>query len=455
MSSTESGYTHLHPHTWLLSSQGYGFFVDTAERVQFDLAATDSTVWTADVPLVDGHLRAHLFAAGSPLANLSAYSRLTGPAERPPDWIFGPWMSGNEWNTQAEVMRQIDLTADHDIPASVLVIEAWSDETTFYIWNGAQYDAQPSDQPLRYEDFSFSPDGPWPDPKGMVDELHRRGIRLVLWQIPILKHIDEPHAQHDMDLAMARERRYSLSHADGSPYNVRPIWFHDSLLLDPSNPEARDWWLAKRAYLLDDLGVDGFKTDGGEHLWNSDVVMANGAQGEAAINLYPNLYISMYHDMMRERGLEPLTFSRAGFTGIQALPCHWAGDENSTWPAFQASVLAGLNAALSGINFWGWDIGGFSGEIPDAELYVRGAAMAAFCPIMQYHSELNFHRQPSRDRTPWNIAERTGHPEVIDIYRHFAKLRLSLMPYLQAEALARRTCRAAHAAALPRLAGRS
>lgn len=421
------------PMPWFLSSRGYGFYAETAGRVRFDLAAMDNAAWSAVLPL-DRALTVHLFTGAGPLSHVQSFNRLTGPAEQPPDWIFGPWMSGNEWNTQAEVMRQVALSAEHDIPATVLVIEAWSDEATFYIWNGADYTPRVDDQPLRYDDFSFSPTGPWPDPKGMIDELHRRGIKLVLWQIPVLKQMDDAHAQHDLDRAMALERGYCLRNEDGTPYHVRPIWFHDSLLLDPSNPEARSWWLDKRAYLLDDLGVDGFKTDGGEHLWSSDVVMHNGARGDAAMNLYPNLYISMYHDLMRARGLEPLTFSRAGFVGAQSVPCHWAGDENSTWPAFRATVLAGLNAGLSGIAFWGWDIGGFSGEIPDAELYLRGTAVAAFCPIMQYHSELNNHRKPSRDRTPWNIAERTGRPEVIDIYRHFAKLRLRLQPYLQAEA---------------------
>jgi alpha-glucosidase (family GH31 glycosyl hydrolase) len=423
------------PMPWFISSKGYGFFLESEQRVYFDMASADSECWTVESALGhSGDLTAHILTGLSPLDNVRAFSRLTGQAELPPDWIFGPWMSGNEWNTQAEVMRQVELTEFHDIPATVLVIEAWSDETTFYIWNGAQYESRSADHPFRYDDFTFSPDGPWPDPKGMIDELHRRGIKLVLWQIPVLKQMDEPHAQHDLDRAMALERGYCLLESDGQPYRVRPLWFHDSLLLDPSHTEAQNWWLAKRAYLLDDLGIDGFKTDGGEHLWSRNVVMHNGARGEAAMNLYPNLYIGMYHRLMRERGHQPLTFSRAGFTGAHTFPCHWAGDENSTWLAFRASLLAGLNAGLSGIIFWGWDIGGFSGEIPTAELYLRSAAMAAFCPIMQYHSELNFHQKPSRDRTPWNIAERTGHTEVIDIYRQFAQLRLRLMPYLQAEA---------------------
>jgi alpha-glucosidase (family GH31 glycosyl hydrolase) len=59
--------------------------------------------------------------------------------------------------------------------------------------------------------------------------------------------------------------------------------------------------------------------------------------------------------------------------------------------------------------------------------------MASFCPIMQYHSEFNHHRSPSRDRTPWNIAERTGSPDVLPAFRRFASLRETLVPYLVAQ----------------------
>ncbi|MBZ0306399.1 MAG: hypothetical protein K8I82_10060 [Anaerolineae bacterium] len=53
------------------------------------------------------------------------------------------------------------------------------------------------------------------------------------------------------------------------------------------------------------------------------------------------------------------------------------------------SILAGLSAGISGISFWGWNLAGFNGELPSAELYLLSAAMAAFCPVMQYHSEFN------------------------------------------------------------------
>jgi hypothetical protein len=53
---------------------------------------------------------------------------------------------------------------------------------------------------------------------------------------------------------------------------------------------------------------------------------------------------------------------------------------------------------------------------------------------MQYHSEFNHHRDPSVDRTPRNIAARTGEPRVLEVFRRFARLREELVPYLAEQA---------------------
>jgi len=187
----------------------------------------------------------------------------------------------------------------------------------------------------------------------------------------------------------------------------------------------------KRRYLLEEVGIDGFKTDGGEHAWGNDLRYADGSDGGTSNNLFPLRYAGAFHELYDELGKEAITFSRAGFTGAGAYPCHWAGDEDSSWEAFRASITAGISAGASGVFFWGWDIAGFSGEIPSAELYLRAAAMACFSPIMQYHSEYNHDRRPSNDRTPWNIAERAEDPRVIPVFRKFARLRQRLVPYLE------------------------
>ena len=424
------------PIPFLLSSQGYGLYVRSNRWMQFDLAATQPDRWVLEADLgPDEALDLTWFTGTSPLEIIGQFAQLTGPVVLPPLWAFGLWMSGNEWNSQARVEREVEQSLAHGIIPSVLVIEAWSDETTFYIWNDAQYAPVPGRQALCRADFTFPAEGKWPDPQGMIDDLHRKSIRLVLWQIPALRAPQGAHPQHEADRAHFEQQGFGVREADGSLYKIRPSWFRDGYLWDVTNPAARAWWLAKRAYLLEEMGVDGFKTDGGEHLWGGDTQFADGRRGEELWNVYPQLYTEAYHQFTREkRGGDALTFSRAGFVGSQRSPAHWAGDEGSTWDAFRHSILAGLSAGISGIPFWGWDLAGFSGEIPSAELYLRAAAMAAFCPIMQYHSEFNQHREPCRDRTPWNIQARTGDKRVIPTFRFFVNVRHNLMPYIWQEA---------------------
>lgn len=422
------------PIPFLLSSAGFGLFVDSKRWMQFDLAASSPDQWTLEADLgLDGALPLHAFTAADPLDIISAFTRHTGPAALPPEWSFGLWMSSNEWNSQARVEHEVRTSLENGIQPSVVVIEAWSDETTFYIWNDAEYAAKPGAEAFSLGDFTFPEGGKWPDPKGMVDWLHSLGIRILLWQIPVLKVLEAPHAQHEADHAHFTGSGFGVREADGTPHKVRPFWFRNGYIWDVTNPAERDWWLNKRAYLLDDVGIDGFKTDGGEHMWGTDTRFADGRTGAELWNEYPQLYTSAYYEFAREKR-DGLTFSRSGFTGSQRAPMHWAGDENSTWDAFRHSIFAGLSAAVSGIPFWGWDFGGFSGDIPTAELYLRAATMAVFCPVLQYHSEYNPKRDPSRDRTPWNIQKLTGDARVIPVFKELMAVREQLLPYVWAEA---------------------
>jgi alpha-glucosidase (family GH31 glycosyl hydrolase) len=423
------------PFAHIVGGTGWGFHIRTSRRVWFDIgASTADRMWIEAE--VDGADAADLvsigFYAGNPTAVLDAFLKEVGRPKELPEWVFGLWASGNEWNTQAEVMRQVDAHREHDIPVGSVVIEAWSDESTFTAWRGSTAKVQA--EPHRLADFSFPEDGPWPDPKAMVDELHTRGIRLHLWQIPLIKMRPHPRGQVEVDAQTAIRDGVLITEVgpDGRvrPYRNRGWWFPLGLMPDLTDERAARWWTQKRRYLVDELGIDGFKTDGGEHAWGRDLRYLDGRHGDEMNSVFPVAYAKAYGDLLESAGKAPVTFSRAGYTGSQAHGAFWAGDENSTWEAFRWSMFAGLSAASCGILYWGWDFAGFSGDVPTAELYLRSAAAAAFVPIMQYHSEFNHHRSPSRDRTPWNIAERTGDHRVIPIFRQFTKMRERLVPHL-------------------------
>ncbi|MCU6479513.1 TIM-barrel domain-containing protein [Arthrobacter sp. A2-55] len=431
------------PFAHVVGGDGWGFHLETSRRTWYDIGASDKDrlLIEAEVgpePLTGDTLLNLRFFDGTPTTVLKSFLSTTGSAKELPDWVFKLWASGNEWNTQAEVMRQMDLHRETRIPVGSVVIEAWSDEATFTAFRDAEYEPTPDGSPHRLSDFTFPEHGAWPDPKAMVDDLHARDIRVVLWQIPLIKMRPHPQGQARFDAEAAiREGRLIQEEApDGHlrPYRNRGWWFPLSLMPDLTDPEASRWWTEKRRYLVEEVGIDGFKTDGGEHAWGEELHYLNGKRGDEGNNLFPVAYAKAYGDLLESAGKAPITFSRAGFTGSQAHGAFWAGDENSTWDAFRWSLFAGLSASACGVLYWGWDFAGFSGDVPSVELYLRSAAAAAFVPIMQYHSEFNHHRKPSRDRTPWNIQATSGDHSVIPTFRELVELRERLIPYLAQQA---------------------
>ena len=418
------------PAPFFWTDTGFGLYVDTCETTVFafqdDLIEVELPE-TADVVLF----------SGTPETIIRDYMSLSGPAVLPPEWALGIWVSANRWNKQSDVEALLEKLQKYDFPASVVVLEAWSDEATFYIWNEAKYTSVPDGQPLRYDDFDFS-DSPWPDPAGMIQQVHDAGLKLLLWQAPIYKKQGaEEHLniQNELDREDAADRKLCVTMPDGSPYTIpEGNWFSGSMIPDFTNPETVKSWFGKRQYLLD-LGVDGFKTDGGEFVHSEQAQFYDGSTGKEGINRYARDYTERYRDFV---GSSRVIFSRAGFSGQHTVPCHWGGDQQSQNCELASVLKAGLSAAATGMIFWGFDLAGFAGPLPSLDLYRRATQMACFCPIMQWHSEpdggqfreLMPGAQGNNERSPWNMAESYAAPGFMDEIRYWHKLHEKLRPYL-------------------------
>lgn len=416
------------------SSRGYGLYLNTTCYSQFDMASTQNDRYTFRAKTdgsADNMLDYYLFA-GTPAEVIGSYTDVSGKAQNMPKWAFGLWMSANEWDRQSEVLSAVNKSNTYDIPATVVVLEQWSDENTFYIFNDSTYSATSGADALDYNDFTFSEK--WSNPKVMTDTIHDNGMKLLLWQVPVLKHTSYAWEQKDNDEAYMISQGYAVGDGNGSQYRTPTgSWFGDSLLLDFTNEDAVNWWMSKRAYLFDDIGIDGFKTDGGEMVWGRNVSFSDGSTGAEMRNEYPNDYIAAYNAFSKEKTGTGMTFSRAGTAGVQTTGAIWAGDQSSTFSAFKDALSAGLSAGVSGIPFWGWDLAGFTGNFPTSELYKRSVMMAAFSPIMQFHSEKS-DPTPSEERSPWNVQERTGDNTIISHFSYYVNTRMNILPYIYSEA---------------------
>ncbi len=381
------------------------------------------TLGSRDVPPVR-------FYQGTPAEMLAAFVRDTGGAILPPKWSLGIWMSANRWNTQAIVEEQLEMARQAGYPVSVAVIEAWSDESTFHEWNPNPPASAPAHS-----------GNPWPSPAAMIHAFHADNIKLVLWQIPVLKKLGDGHvdAAHEAERQEAIREGFVVRNPDGSPFRIpEGKWFGGSMLPDFTNPAAGRWWFEKRRHLLE-AGIDGFKTDGGEMVYDPETIFHDGSRGLEMRNRYPALYTQSYSEFA---GPERVLFSRAGTTGSWRSPMHWAGDQLSTWEEFRSVMRAGLSAGLSGLLFWTFDIAGFTGPLPTADLYRRATQTAVYISAMQWHSDMPSGQYggstapvtQNNDRSPWNIAAHTGDSTLMADCLWQANWRMNLMPHVWKEA---------------------
>ena len=418
------------PAPFFWTDSGFGFYADTTADTVFDFREDSIEITIpADCDVVT--------FSGSPQEIIAEYMSLFGKPVLPPEWAFGVWASANRWNKQSDIDELLENLKKHRFPASVIVIEAWSDEATFYIWNGAKYTLKADGGFFSFDDFDFS-DSPWHDPKEMAERIHESGSHLVLWQIPVYKKqgADEHlNAQNELDRADAVKRGLCVHNSDGTPYEIpEGHWFSGSMIPDFLDPETEKTWFNKRRYLLD-MGVDGFKTDGGEFIYSDDLRFYDGSDGSKGKNRYPMDYTKSYHRFIGENRV---LFSRAGFAGAHTVPIHWGGDQQSQNCELRCVLTAGLSASLSGMIFWGFDIGGFAGPLPTLDLYRRATQLACFCPIMQWHSEPDGGQfkelmpggEGNNERSPWNMAAAYACPEFMDEMRYWHELHEKLRPYL-------------------------
>ena len=237
------------PFFW--TDTGFGLYVDTANVTAFHFEMECVRIMLPDNASI-------IVFTGSPHKIISEYMSLHGPAKLPPKWALGPWISANHWDSQKKVYELLDQLNLHAFPATVIVLEAWSDEATFYIFNGARYKPEKM-KTFGYSDFDFSK-SVWPNPQKMIQDMNEAGIHLVLWQIPVYKH-GEPgviNEQHALDCSEALEKGLCVCKTDGTVYTIpEGNWFSGSMIPDFTNPDTSASWFSKRQYLLD-IGVEGF-----------------------------------------------------------------------------------------------------------------------------------------------------------------------------------------------------
>ncbi len=379
-----------------LTNQGYGVFVNHPERVSVEVAS--EKVSRVQFSLEGEVLEYFVFFGPSPKEVLTKYTALTGRAPLPPAWSFGLWLTTSFTTSYDEgtVTGFVEGMAERHLPLAVFHFDCfWMREFhwTDFLWDNRTF----------------------PDPKGMLTRLKAHGLKICVW-------INSYIAQRSVLFEEGRQQGFLVKKPDGGVWQT-DLWQPGMALVDFTNADACRWYATKLEGLLD-LGVDCFKTDFGERI-PVEVVWADGSDPKRMHNFYPYLYNKTVFDLLeKKRGKgEAVVFARSATVGGQKFPVHWGGDSDSTFPSMAESLRGGLSLGLSGFGFWSHDIGGFEGKPPE-ELFHRWVAFG----LLSSHSRLH---GSSSVRVPWVYGDRA-----VEVTRFFTNFKMTLMPYLFAQAVA-------------------
>lgn len=366
-----------------------------------------------------GHAIDYTFIAGDNLDQvISGYRHVTGKAPMMPRWAYGFWQSRQRYKTQEELVDVVAEYRRRRIPIDNIVMD-------WFYWREDDWGSH-----------RFDPDR-FPDPKGMIDAVHRMDARLMIsvWA----KFYPTTENYRELD---ARGYIYRRNVEKAEKDWVGPGYV--SSFYDPYPREAREIFWRQVRDNLNVLGIDAWWLDASEPDIHSNLDIEERklrmgptalGPGAAFFNSYPLLHAQGVYEGERRTDPDKRTFilTRSGFAGLQRYGAAvWSGDVVSRWSNLREQISAGVNLSMSGIPNWTHDIGGFSlekrYEQPNAadlaewrELNLRWFQFGAFSPLFRSHGEFPY-------REVWHIA-----PEGTEVYDSLvwhSRLRYRLLPYI-------------------------
>ncbi len=400
-----------YPVPFFVSTHGYGFWLDTTYRSQFELATERDDAWRAwevgPTLAYEVYTKIPDDPRPWPYQIIDLFTAATGRPMTAPPWVYGPRRrigpsSMANGVTEDRAMRDADLA-----------ITAIDDAVHFYP-NGSHIgrEAELSAWIARANALGYRVNGYF---NSMINQAP---------DSPLASRADEGVADH-----------YFFQNTDGDYPNVFILtggnWI-DLYVVDFTSDAASAWYSESFDWATD-LGYSGWMYDFGEYV-QADVVASNGMSGEELHNLYPVLYARTVHDHM-EAGPHAgdwLAFMRSGYTGSSAfVPAMWSGDPAASFEdsdGLPSMVRAGINVGISGVPNFAGDIGGYHcvedhAEAADGELLARWIEQGALSPVMQDQNAC-VGGDPSLKANIWNSQDAQ------DAWRTYARLHTRLFPYL-------------------------
>jgi len=356
----------------LLSTKGYGLLWDNYSASNFYGAENANTKFKYESE--SGTMVDYYFIYGPSFDNIIAsYRNATGNAPMFPKWSFGLFQSQDRYKSQAEILSVKDKYRNGKIPVDVIV-QDWFYWEPNVIGSHVMW-------PERY-----------PDPKAMVDELHKANIHAMISIWPVFSKGTTPYNQ--------------MAHSGGM---TDILWFNVMTEImdgyyDAHSAQARDlYWKQAKDSLIGRYGWDAWWVDQCEPDNGNDLDLRRKSHFAIGRGIdYMNTYSLMHSTGLYDHWRKDIPNKRAFFLIRQAFAGQqrnaatlWSSDISCTWKAYKAQVPQAINACASGIPYWTSDIGGYhlNWLAPDwttssnRELFTRWFQFGVFSPIFRIHGK--------------------------------------------------------------------
>ncbi|KUI96578.1 hypothetical protein VRK_42730 [Vibrio sp. MEBiC08052] len=407
-SSTDPLYKHIPFYiTRTPQNVSYGLFYDNLASCWFDLGneLDNYHIKYRSYRAEDGDLDFYFILGPQVIDVTRSFVKLTGGTIFGPKWSLG--YSGStmrytdEPNAQELLESFVDQCAAHQIPCDSFQLSSGytsiGDKRYVFHWNHDKV----------------------PDPTAMSDYFHQHGLKLAANIKPCLLH-DHPMYQE------VKQQGLFIQDSKSDTPEISVFWDAEGSHLDFTNPKTIDWWKSNVTEQLLEYGIDATWNDNNEYeIWDREARcygFGNAIPVSLIRPLQPLLMMKASYHAQREFApqLRPYLISRSGCPGMNRYVQTWSGDNRTNWTSLKYNIKMGLGMSLSGLYNIGHDVGGFSGDKPDPELFVRWVQNGVMHPRFTIHS--------------WNddgtVNEPWMYPEVTPIIRKAMALRYQLMPYL-------------------------
>ena len=353
----------------------------------------------------DGDLDLYLIFGKQVSDVVTRFTALTGRSAFPPRWSLsysGSTMQYTEAaDAEAQLLSFLARLQEHGIPCQSFHLSSGytrRDERRYvFTWDRARF----------------------PNPAALAREFEAAGVRLIANVKPAML-LDHPRFAE-----VEGFRGFIRNSEDESRAHIAQFWGGEAAYLDFTNPQTSAWWVAQvKAQLLRN-GIASTWNDNNEfEVWDdgarADLKGRGGAMAclrpvQTGLMLRASALAQQEHAPLKR----PYLVTRSGGPGLHRYAQTWTGDNRTGWKTLRYNLRMGHGLSLSGIFNFGHDVGGFAGEAPEPELFMRWIEQGIYWPRFTIHS--------------WNddggASEPWMYPEILPLVRAAMAWRERLVPH--------------------------